>query len=116
MGIEKLFISMEEKSALVELQKNLITDFGVEELIAYGAGVKEGNGNKKTNEGVLDLLALTAEPVTSQHKQAMLDLLAQINQDFHTSFTLLIFDKVTWENWAGQNLYQEIKKEGVQIW
>ncbi|HBF39516.1 MAG TPA: hypothetical protein DDW50_19630 [Firmicutes bacterium] len=97
MGIEKLFISMEEKSALVELQKNLITDYGVEELVAFGSGVKEGSGNEMTYGGIPDLLA-------------------KINQDFHSRFTMLIFDKVTWENWAGQNLYKEIKKDGVQIW
>jgi hypothetical protein len=112
MGIEKLMISIEEKSALVELQKNLITDYGVEELVAFGSGVKE----EAAQGGAPDLLALTAKPVTAQLKQAMLDLLAKINQDFHTHFNMLIFDKATWEIWAGQNLYQEIKKDGVQIW
>jgi hypothetical protein len=112
MGIEKLFISMEEKSALVEIQKGLIADHGVEELVAFGSGVKM----EAIEGGVPDLLALTAKPMTPQHKQAILGLVAKINLDYHTHFTMLVFDKATWEIWAGQNLYQEVKRDGLQIW
>jgi hypothetical protein len=112
MGIEKLLITMEEKSALVEIQKNFIADYGVEELVAFGSGVR----SEATRGGVPDLLALTAKPMSPQNKQAMLDLVAKVNLEYHTSYTVLVFDKATWEIWAGQTLYQEIKKDGLQIW
>jgi hypothetical protein len=112
MGIEKLLISVEEKSALMEIQKSLIADYGVEELIAFGPGVK-----READEGRSpDLLALTAKPVSPQRKQEILDLVAKINLEYHTRFTMLVFDKATWEVWAGQTLYQEIQKDGLQIW
>ena len=112
MGIEKLFITMEEKSALVEIQKSLIGDYGVEKLVAFGSGIKS-----EAMEGeVPDLLALTAKPVTPQEKQSLLDRVAKVNQDYHTKYTVLVFDKLTWEAWAGQTLYQEIKRDGIQIW
>jgi hypothetical protein len=112
MSIEKLFITNEEKSALEEIQKNLITEYGVEELVAFGSGVKS-----EALDGVVpDLLALTAKPVTPQEKQAMFDLVTKVNLDYHTSFTILVFDRATWEVWAGQTFYQEVKKDGLQIW
>jgi hypothetical protein len=112
MGIEKLFISAEEKLALMEIQKSLIADYGVEELVAFGSGVK----TEAVEGRAPDLLVLTPSPVTAQQKQNMLDLVAKINLEYHTHFTMLIFDKATWEIWAGQNLYQEIKKDGIRIW
>lgn len=112
MGIERLFITMKEKSALMEIQKRLIADFGVEKLVAFGSGVK----SEPAEGGVPDLLALTTTPVSARDKQSMLDLVAKVNLDYKTNFMMLVFDKATWEIWAGQNLYQEIKKEGIQIW
>lgn len=112
MSINSLLIAPEEKMALMEIQRNLIADFGVDELVAFGSGVKT-----ETMEGsVLDLLALTEKPVTPQEKQAIKDLVSNVNLTYHTNFTVLIFDKATWEVWSGQTLYQEVKKDGIQIW
>jgi hypothetical protein len=112
MGIEKLLITIEEKTALEEIQKNLITEYGVEELVAFGSGVKS-----EAIDGVVpDLLALTTKPVTPQEKQAMLDLVAKVNLNYHTNFIMLVFDRATWDVWSGQTFYQEVKKDGLQIW
>lgn len=112
MSIENLFISHDEKSALAEIQKNLIADFGVEELVAFGSGVKDA-----AIEGMVpDLLALTGKPVTTQEKQAIMKLVTAVNLNYQTHFTILVFDRATWEVWAGQTLYQEVKRDGMQIW
>ena len=112
MSIEKLHISSVEKIALLEIQKVLIADHGVGELVAFGSGVKS-----EADEGAVpDLLALTEKPATPQAKQAMLEAVAKVNQVFNTNFTVLVFDKATWEIWAGQTLYQEVKRDGIQIW
>ncbi|MGE5605412.1 MAG: hypothetical protein ACM3YE_06950 [Bacteroidota bacterium] len=112
MSIEKLLITTEKKSALTEIQKILITEYGVVELVAFGPGVKS-----EAAEGTVpELLALTENPVSFQERQAIMDMVAGINQKYNTSFTLLVFDKATWEVWAGQTLYQEVKRDGLQIW
>ncbi len=112
MSIENLLISSNEKLALSALQKSLIADYGVEEIVAFGSGVK----SVPIDGTYPDLLALTDKPVVSQQKQAMMELVASINRTYNTNFNILVFDRDTWEVWAGQTLYMEVKREGIQIW
>lgn len=112
MGINNLLISDKAKNALTEIQKHLIANFEIEELVVFGAGVKEaavGNGNP-------DLLVLTKEQVGSNEKQGIKDFVARINDVYGTDFKLMIFDRTTWEAWSGQSLYQEVSREGMAIW
>lgn len=112
MGINNLFISEKAKTALTEIQKHLIADFEIEELIVFGVGVKEaavGDGNP-------DLLVITKEQVNFNDKQGIKDFVTRINDVYGTNFKLMIFDRATWEAWSGQSLYQEVSREGMAIW
>ncbi len=112
MGINNLFISEKAKTALTEIQKHLIADFEIEELVVFGAGVK-----KAADEDVdPDILVITKEQVDFDEKQAMKKFVAGINDSFGTSFKLMVFDRNTWEVWSGQSLYQEVTREGMAIW
>lgn len=112
MGISNLFISEKAKTALTEIQKRLIADFEVDELVVFGAGVKKAS----TDDSEPDLLVITKEQANFRQKQLMKDLLAEINEAFGTNFKLMIFDRNTWEVWSGQALYQEVNREGMAIW
>lgn len=112
MAINNLFISDNAKNALMEIQKRLLADFDVEELVVFGNGVK-----KEAADGYEpDLLVITKEQVGLDQKQSMKDLAAGINDSFGTNFKLMIFDRDTWEVWSGQSVYQEVIREGVAIW
>lgn len=111
MGINNLFISSETKQALSELQQRLIADFGVEELVVFGSGVK----NEATEKADPDLLALTAKLIPTQEKQAILKLVSDINLAHQTGIRIMVFDRATWEIWSGQTLYQEVARDGVWI-
>lgn len=112
MGINNLFISEKAKTALTEIQKRLIADYEIEELVVFGAGVKKA----AVDDGEPDLLAITKKQVSSNDKQAMKNLVAGVNDTFGTSFKLMVFDRATWEAWSGQSLYQEVIREGMAIW
>ncbi len=112
MGINNLFISEKAKTALTEIQKRLIADFEVEEIIVFGAGVKKA----ATDESEPDLLVITKEQASLSQKQLMKDLVAGINDTYGTNFKLMSFDRNTWEVWSGQSVYQEVTRDGVAIW
>jgi hypothetical protein len=109
MGISNLSVTSEEKQALTAIQQRLIADYGVEELVVFGAGVKsEPTGDKDP-----DLLALTGKHVSLPEKQAIMNVVSEINQAHGTSIRIMVFDKATWEIWSGQILYQEVARDGV---
>lgn len=112
MAINNLFISDNAKNALMEIQKRLLANFDVEELVVFGNGVKK----EAADGSEPDLLVITKEQVGLDQKQLMKDLVAGINDSFGTSFKLMIFDRDTWEVWSGQSVYQEVTRDGVAIW
>lgn len=112
MGINNLFISEKAKTALTEIQKCLIANFEIEELVVFGVGVRKAT----VDNSVPDLLVITKEQIGFQEKQLMNDLISGINNTFGANFKLMVFDKKTWEVWSGQSLYQEVTREGMPIW
>lgn len=112
MAINNLFISDNAKNALLEIQKRLIVDFDVAELVVFGNGVKKEAGDGSDP----DLLVITNEEVSLKQKQAMKALVAGINESFGTNIKLMVFDRDTWEVWSGQSVYQEVIRDGVAIW
>lgn len=112
MGINNLFISDKAKTALIEMQKRLIADFEIEELVVFGSGVRKAavDGSEP------DLLVITKEQVSFSRKQIMKDLVVEINNTYGTDFKLMVFDRNTWEIWSGQSLYREVIQEGMAIW
>lgn len=112
MGINNLFISEKAKSALTEIQKHLIADFEIDELVVFGSGVKK----EAVSDVDPDLLVITKDQVDPGQKEAMKDFVAKINHEYGAGFRLMVFDRKTWEVWSGQSLYQEVAREGVTIW
>ena len=112
MGINNLFISDNAKTALTAIQKRLIAEFDVVEIIVFGNGVKKAAPDGQDP----DLLIITKKQVSLDQKQSMNDLANSVNDSFNTNFKLMIFDKDTWENWSGESLYQEVSRDGVAIW
>lgn len=112
MGIKSLFISEKAKSALTEIQKHLIADFEIDELVVFGAGVKE----EAVGDVDPDLLVITKDQVDPAQKEAMKDFVARVNREYDAGFRLMVFDRKTWEVWSGQSLYLEVAREGMTIW
>jgi len=112
MGIKNLYISEKSKNALTEIQKRLIAEFDVEELVVFGAGVKEA----AVDDSDPDLLVITKEELSHIQKKTVKELVDGINGEYGTNYRLMVFDRNTWEVWAGQSLYQEVIRDGVSIW
>ncbi|NLY75305.1 MAG: hypothetical protein GX075_08365 [Firmicutes bacterium] len=112
MGINNLYISEKSKAALTEIQKRLIAEFDVDELVVFGAGVKEA----AVDDSDPDLLVITKEELSYSQKKMIKEFVDGINSEYGANYRLMVFDRNTWEVWAGQSLYQEVTRDGVSIW
>lgn len=82
-----------QRQALTELQHRLYDQFNVAAVILYGS-VARGEADEESD---IDLLVLTAEPLSRPARHAITDVVFEVNLRYGTNFSTLVLDQHTWE-------------------
>lgn len=77
--------------ALDELRRRLFDKFDIENLILYGSVAR----GKADEESDLDLLILTAQPLTRLVRHEITDLVFEVNLGYGTNFSTLVVDRAS---------------------
>lgn len=112
-GINNIVLAPNQHYALDELRHRLSDKFDVEALILYGS-VARGEADEESD---LDLLIVTAQPLTRFTRHKITDLVFEVNLRYDTNFSTLVVDRTSWE--AGTisilPIHDEILKDGIPL-
>lgn len=99
--------------ALDELRRRLYDEFEVEALMIYGSVAR----CEADEESDLDLLVVTAQPLTRYARHEITDLVFEVNLRYDTNISTLVVDHDSWENgiFSVMPFKEEVLKEGVRL-
>lgn len=100
-------------NAIKELKLNLLNNFDVYDMAIFGSVVRKENDE----ESDLDLLILLKNNVTHQIRNAISDIVFEINLKYETNISIIVFTLENWEKGITKisPLYKTIIKEGIFI-
>jgi len=106
-------ITPNQYQALGELRRRLFDEFDIEALILYGS-VTRGEADEESD---LDLLIVTAQPLTRTARHEITDMVFEVNLLYGTNFSTLVVDRNSWEAglFSVLPLRREILKDGIRI-
>ena len=101
------------KTALVELKERLTANYPVARLILFGSVVR----GETDEESDVDVLVLTARPLSGKEHDAVSDEVFAVNLRYGTNISALIVDLPSWEEGplSVMPLRQEVDREGVEL-
>ncbi len=109
-----LLMSSIEAQALSKLKRSLLRslDF-VEEIVLFGS-VARGEADAESD---IDLLVLTARPITYKERHQITAAITDINLEYETNFSSIVVDRDAWERGAISHLpiKANIEREGVLV-
>lgn len=112
--LDDIVLTTNQYQALAELQRRLFNEFEIETVVLYGS-VARGEADEEAD---VDLLLLTAQPLTRPMRHKITDAIFEVNLRYDTNFSSLVIDRRSWV--AGTlsvlPLRDEILKEGVLVW
>jgi len=99
--------------AIEDLRLRLAREFYVESLILYGS-VARGEADEESD---LDLLVVTANPLTRAERDRVTDMVFEVNLAHDTNLSTLAVDRCSWDAGDASVLLirEEILKEGIQL-
>ena len=106
-------ITPSQHQALGELRRGLFGEFDIEALILYGS-VARGEADEESD---LDLLIVTAHPLTRLARHEITDMVFEVNLLYGTNFSTLVVDRNSWEAgvFSVLPLREEIIKDGINL-
>ena len=111
--IDDISVTSEQIKALKDLKRRLFGEFNIEELVLFGSVAR----NEFDDESDIDLLVLTARPLTRFERHQITDIVFEINLQYRTNFSTLVLDRESWQ--AGPisvlPLRDEIVKDGIVL-
>jgi predicted nucleotidyltransferase len=111
--LDDITLAPNQYQALDELRRRLFDEFDVEAMILYGS-VARGEADEESD---LDLLIVTAQPLTRLRRHEITDVVFEVNLRYGTNFSTLVVDRNSWEGGAISvlPLRDEILKEGIPL-
>jgi predicted nucleotidyltransferase len=111
--LDETVLTLSQYQALEELKHRLFKEFNVKAMILYGSVVR----GEADEESDLDLLILTAEPLTRPARHKITDIIFEVNLHYNTNFSSLVMDQSCWETGIVSILpiRDEILKEGIPV-
>jgi hypothetical protein len=104
------YITTNEKKALLEIKKLINKTFKNSKIYIYGSKVR-GTFDEESD---LDILVVI--PVVNwKIKKKIINFITEINLKYSTNISPIIVSLDEWENKPFLPLFQEIRKEGIQI-
>jgi predicted nucleotidyltransferase len=110
---DNVTLAPNQYQALGELHGRLFHEFAVEAVILYGS-VARGEAEAESD---LDLLILTADPLTRPARHEITDMVFEVNLLYGTNFSTLVVDRSSWEVgvFSVLPLREEILKDGIRL-
>jgi uncharacterized protein len=91
-----IHLTPSQAQGLTELLHSLYDQFHVVSVILYGS-VARGEADKESD---IDLLILTAEPLSRPARHDITDVVFDVNLRYETNFSTLVLDQHAWETGA----------------
>ena len=108
-----LRISEPERKAVLEADRRLKEIFPVERLIVFGSAAR-GQADEGSD---LDVMVITREPATHRMRNAMSDVIFELNLEYDTNLSIVAVDAQSWD--AGiltqTALHAEVERDGVPL-
>ena len=112
-AIDDLSLTMDHKQALQEAKHQLKKIFAVEKLVIFGS-VARGENDENSD---LDLLVVTNKIMTHRERNAMSDIIFEINYRYSTNISIVIVDSFSWNRgiYSLLPINFEILRDGVVV-
>ncbi len=110
-NLDSITLAPNQFQALAELKHSLHNHFDIVILSLYGS-VARGEANEESD---IDLLVVTAYPLTRFARHKITDLTFEVNLLYDTNFSTLVVDRKSWEEGplSVLPLREEIDKDGI---
>jgi predicted nucleotidyltransferase len=110
---QNLPLAPNQKLALDEIRRRLLTEFPVAGLILYGSAVR----GELDQESDIDLLVLTTRGLSRRERHRITDVVFEVNLERGTNFSTLVVDLEAWQ--TGQvsllPIHEEVLREGIAV-
>lgn len=112
-GIDEAGLADEVLRALDELVAALRVPFPLSDFVLYGSHAR-GSADEESD---IDLLVLTARPLSREERHVITDAAFGVNLRHGTNFSTLVVDREAWEHGRFQSLpiRREIQREGIAL-
>src|SRR5215510_4469569 len=91
--LKRIHLTPSQDQGLTELLRGLYDQFHVMSVILYGS-VARGEADAESD---IDLLILTAKPLSCPARHDITDVVFDVNLHYGTNFSTLVIDQHTWE-------------------
>lgn len=111
--LDQIALTQSQQDGLAELRRRLSGTLGIESIVLFGS-VARGDADQESD---LDLLIITARPLSRDVRHEITDIVFEINLRFGTNFSTLVVDRESWDSglFSVLPLHDEIVKEGVSV-
>jgi len=111
--LEHIHLTPSQELGLTELLHRLYDQFHVVSVILYGS-VARGEADEESD---IDLLILTAEPLSRPARHDITDVVFDVNLHYGTNCSTLVLDQHTWEAGAVAvlPLKEAILQDGIPL-
>jgi len=111
--IDDIPITPEQLAALREIKQRLLETFEIKAIVLYGSFAR----GQADDESDIDLLVVTARPLTRFERHEITDIVFEVNLRHDTNFSTLVVDVESWETGIASVLpiRDEIIRDGIQI-
>ena len=111
--IEAIHLTIHQTQALNELQRVLLSQFEIVNLVLFGS-VARGEADEESD---IDILVLTARPFTRFERHKITDRTFEINLRYNTNFSTMVIDNESWERGiiSVLPLHDFILNEGIRL-
>lgn len=112
--IEQIGLSEDQQQALAELRERLSGAFEIVAMTLYGSAAR----GEAEEESDIDLLIVTAVPLSRPVRHQITDIVSEINLRYDTNFSTLVLDQKSWTSglFSVLPLRDEIIREGVPVY
>lgn len=93
MNEREIPLTPQQLSALQEIRQRLHAEFNIAGLTLYGSAAR----GEADDESDIDLLVLTATPLTRLERHRITDIVFHVNLERGTNFSTLVVDLRTWQ-------------------
>ena len=112
-NLDNTHLTTNQSKALSELKRKLLNKFDIKTMILYGS-VTRGEADEESD---LDLLIVTAHPLSRTVRHKITDLAFDVNLLYEANISTLVVDYKSWEEgvFLVLPLREEILKDGILL-
>jgi predicted nucleotidyltransferase len=111
--VDDISMTPEQRGALMEIKRRLLEKFDIKALVLYGSFAR----GQADEESDLDLLVVTAQPLTRLKRHEITNAVFGVNLQYDTNFSTLVVDRKSWETGIISVLpiREEILRDGISV-